>query len=712
MTRTPAAEKPTIRLPIPATPFIERPVELQQIAERLDNPACRLLSIVGPGGIGKTRLALKAAAEYAHAYRDGVYFVSLVSVQSDSFLPVEIAGVLHFTLQGIAHPRDELIGYLTNREMLLVLDNFEHLIKSADLIIDILNRAPGVRILVTSREWLNIQHEWVLPIGGMAYPAEASADAARYSAVQLFVSCAQRVRPRFSLDEELDSVVKICQLVEGMPLSIELAAAWLRVISASEIAQQMSLKFLTSTVRDIPERHRSVQTIFDYSWNLLSGDEARALTKLSVFKGPFDRAAASQVAGATVLVLASLIEKSLIRLVNENYYDIHELLRQYAFNQLAEAGEVTATQSAHLDYYVALTADLDSQIHGRQQTKWLDRLEQEHDNLRTALDWALEQETQAAREAGLALGASLWEFWLMRGHIGEGRQWLERLLGATEGAVSLARGAATQGAGYLAWIQGESDHAEALHQEGLAIRRALDDEAGMGGSLSNLGVVAWSRGDFEAADMYYDQALTARRNVNDQLGAASVLTNLSLLRHDQNADTEAVACAEEAGAIFQALDDLQGIVHSQSNLGAMAYDRGDWEGARSIQEKALNLARQLGDQRVIGVLLENLGQTLIESGEYALAHNALEDSLNLVSQVGDRSHVGLVKKNLALLALREGRLEDAQALIDESLAILRAMKAEVFLEQAHIIWEAIQRVCANEQSAPGFYRESLLTCSK
>jgi non-specific serine/threonine protein kinase len=552
-----------------------------------------------------------------------------------------------------------------------------------------------------------VQQEWVLPIGGMDYPETANADAVNYNAVQLFGSCALRVRPRFSLEEDLESVVKICQLVEGMPLSIELAAAWLRVLPASEIAQQIDLKFLSSQARDMPERHRSVDTIFDYSWKMLSEQEARTLMKLSVFKGPFDRAAAIQVAGATIIVLAALIEKSLIRLVDETYYDIHELLRQYAFNQLTEAREAVATQDAHLAYYVTLTSDPDSKLHGKQQLLWLDRLKREHDNLRTALGWALAHTNQTQRESGLALGASIWEFWLMRGHITEGRQWLDRLLASTDTAPSQARGAAAHGAGYLAWIQGEYDRAEALHHEALTIRRTLEDKAGIAGSSTSLGLIAWSRGDFGAAHEYYEQALALYREINHPHGIATVLMHHALLLHNQNEYGQAITFAEEAWAIFKELDDLQGMTLILYHVGAMTYDRGDWERARTLEEEALDLARQLGDERVIGVLLEELGQTLIGLGEYELAHSALNESLQLVTQAGDRTHIALVKKSMARLALHENRRVDAQSLIAESLRILRTLQSKVLLGEALLTYGDIQWTFADCRTAESTYREAL-----
>lgn len=698
---------PAPALPIPSTPFIDRPAVLQQIADRLLDPDCRLLTILGAGGMGKTRLALQTATNVAGSFRDGVYFVPLVAVQQGEFIPAAIAAVLGFSPQGIHDPLVELTAYLSNRELLLILDNFEHLAEHADQIADILTHTPRVRILVTSRVWLNLPQEWGLPVEGMTYPSALEPDDLNAEAVRLFAACARRVSPSFSLANELPHVSAICRLVEGMPLSIELAAAWLRVIPVSEIVERLDLRFLTTSSRGVAERHRSAEAVFDYSWMLLTDAEATALMNLCVFKGMFDRDSARQVAGASLEMLASLLDKSLIRRVDDHYYSMHELLRQYGFARLVAHSSAENARDAHLAYYVEMTADPDSRIHGEQQTLWLDRLEREHDNLRTAMSWALEKDTPDACDLGLKLAASVWEFWLMRGHITEGRQWLDLLLDATHGTISEARGAATQGAGYLAWIQGESDRAEVLHREGLAIRRAIGDKAGMGGSLSNLGVVAWGRGDFAAARDFYEQALAVRREANYAIGVASVLNNLSLLMQDQSEYTEAIAFAEQAWALFEELDDLQGMLHVLYNIGAMRLDRGDLEGARSIQDEALALARQLGDQRVEGGLLLNQGNALVSLGEYDQARASLQQSLDIMTRIGDKQHLALIQRGQAQLALAENRLDEALALVEESLAFLRQPKGDVYLGQTLVTRGEILAAFGDLNGAIAVLREAL-----
>ena len=673
-----------IRLPLAATPFIARSTELQQVVERLINPDCRLLTITGAGGSGKTRLALQAAPACAGQFPDGIFFVSLAATQSEASIPLQIAQAIQLSFRSDDEPEKALLDYLMTRQLLLILDNFEHLIAGAGLVADVLRAAPQVKILVTSREWLNLQGEWVLPIDGMEVPNLASLDAARYNAIQLFAACAERIQPRFSLEDELAAVVDICRSVEGMPLSIELAATWLRVMKTAEITQRISVQFLSTGHRDAPERHRSIQATFDYSWHLLLPTEARAMMRLSVFRGPFSYAAADQVAEADVSILQSLLEKSLIRRFETNYYDIHELLRQYAFQNLCDANEMIIARDAHLAFYVTFTVDPDNHVHGQCQTEWLDELEQEHDNLRAALIWALECETEKSLEAGLNLGASLWEFWLMRGHISEGRQWLNQLLAATPGMITEARGNVTQGAGYLTWIQGDGDHAEAIHNEGLAIRRALNDKAGIGGSLSNLGVIAWGRGNFTTARALYEEALTARREVNYEIGIASVLSNLVLLLKDQGSFKEAIAYADQALALFTALNDLQGKAFILFNMGSMTYVCGDWAMALTLQEEALIFTRALGDERMIGALLQEIGQTLLSLGNSALARQYLDESLTLIMKSGDKTQLGLIKRNQAKLAMMEGKFIHAHQLIQASLTLFIEVKAEDYRGQALI----------------------------
>jgi predicted ATPase/transcriptional regulator with XRE-family HTH domain len=338
----PAAWTGTVHhLPSQQTTFVGRYGELAQLQRLFDDPDARLLTIVGPGGIGKTRLAVETARRNSTYFTHGVHFVSLALVKTTDSLLFSIADVLEFSLMGQEAPIVQLVTYLREKTMLLILDNFEHLYSSIQVLIDLLAGVPRMKLLITSRERLNLHGEWVIPIDGIDYPLTTDDDhLERYSSVQLFIQSAQRVQPNFSIRDNAPHVLRVCQLVEGMPLAIELAATWVRLMPCSRIVENLasSLDFLASPLRDVPERHRSIRAVFDHSWRLLSHTEQTALAKLSVLRGSFDQEAAEVLGGASLSLLASLADKSLLHADGSGRYALHELLRQYAADQIKQTG--------------------------------------------------------------------------------------------------------------------------------------------------------------------------------------------------------------------------------------------------------------------------------------------------------------------------------------------------------------------------------------
>lgn len=605
---------PPHNLPPQPTPFIGREEEMARINRCLTDTDCRLLTLIGPGGIGKTRLALEAATRSVSdgTFPGGVYFVPLAALSSADFLVSTIAEQLDFFFQGGIDPKVQLFNYLGERKqaMLLVLDNFEQLADGADLLADILQHAPMVKLLVTSRERLNLRDEWMLDIQGLPFPlsAESGETLESYAAVQLFLQTAARLKATIALSEEDKPLVAhICRLVEGMPLALELAAAWTRVLSCREIMHeiQKSLDFLTASSRDMPARHRSLVVVFDYSWRLLSPQEQDVFRRLAVFRGGFSREAAEQVAGASLPLLAALMDKSMLRRKEPGRYELHELLRQYATRKLDEAEETDQGRSRHLSYYLKLAKEAEPGLRSAEQTTWLNRLHTEIGNLRAALAWSLEGGDAAI---GLRLAAALGQFWFMRSQqYDEGLEWLERILSATEPATQVEeRAKAYNWLGQFALYENADATANEAFGKSLALYRELGDKTGIADSLLYLGDVASFQGD--------------------DMGARSLYADARLVYEDS------LAVLNEQG------DDWT-IARSLNLLGEIARTMEDYASARSFYEDSLTIRRKLTDTRGVAVSLQNLGHVARYQGDIRRATTYFKEGLTLSQKVGDAASV-------------------------------------------------------------------------
>jgi predicted ATPase/DNA-binding SARP family transcriptional activator len=605
---------PKHNLPPQPTPFIGREDELAEIAGRLADPDCRLLTLVGPGGIGKSRVALRAAENQIGSYLHGVYLVPLAGVGSVDVIPAAIATALGLELKGQA--RAQLVGYLrdTKREILLVLDNFEHLLAATDLLIEILQNTQQIKLLVTSQERLNVQREWVLPIDGLPFPTTGTLKGIeQYAAVALFLQTARRVRTDFVLGEtEKPFVARICQVVEGMPLAIELAASWTRALSSREIAGEVEagIGILTTSARDVPERHRNIRAVLNHAWSLLAKDEQSVLRNLSVFRGGFSREAAEQAAGASLASLSSLVDKSLLRLDSQpdetQRYNLHELVRQYAQERLLEEGEAELMQvrERHLDYFLGLAEHAQVELSRASSLAWLNLLDRNFDNLRVAFTWASVEGSGA--KAQLLVGA-LWWFWCVRGHVDEACRWAEHSL--TRGSANAAaRAKATWVAGFLNFYRGNQQVARELLEQGVVLCRGLGPSGkhDLALALNYLGVEASRRGDLASAQAYFEESLALRRELGDVWGVAQSLVNLGYIAHKLGDPFKARSLCEEGLMMARASGEQSRVAFALANLGELAADQANYSQARTLHKQCLLIYREFGSKYWCAAALESL----------------------------------------------------------------------------------------------------------
>lgn len=622
-------EANTRNLPTPRTSFVGRASELEDIDRLLGDSDCRLLTLVGPGGAGKTRLALEAAARRIGRYPHGVHFVPLVSVASSEFLASAVAESIQFVVDG-AHsgfsPQEQLLGYLSERSTLLVLDNFEHLVDGTDLLGDIIERAPKVELLTTSRERLNLQSEWVLDVHGLGLMENGNGGS---SAVRLFVERARQVEPGFTLDDGQGAEAnRICRLVEGLPLGIELAASWVSVLSCAEIAQEIeqNIDFLATSMRDVPERHRSLRAAFEQSWRLLSSEQQHVLARLSVFRGDFDRAAATAVASADLRMLSELVSKSLVRRADLGRYELHELLRQYLAEKLIARSPdaVTTIRERHARHYLGGLQQRRRALVGEGVVQARDELRRELDNLRFAAEWAVttwaEDET---REALVGLG----EFFFAHSWL-DGAETFERLA---------AIGSDTSGRG------GRIDGTAPVMLAAVAYRTMLGSGLGYDEELDRLAL--------ECLPGLRDPLLTR------ELGVCLLALGINACYRDVYPD--AVAYLEEAVASLRTTGDQLWEAASLSWLGFVQLLMGDKERARSSFEACRTTSEHLGNPQMLAYALSKLGILADAEERYADAMRLHMEANELFAAVGDGGGTGYTLTRASLSAYGMEDYEEA-----------------------------------------------------
>ncbi len=765
---------PPHNLPPPTGLFVGREVEVKQLKQYLHQTKTRLITISGPGGMGKTRLALQVALSEVNTFLHGTFFIPLASLPTADYLVSTMAETIGLAFKSGQEPLTQLLNFLHSKEMLLILDNFEHLMKGVEIVSDILAQAPNVKLLVTSRERLNLHEEWVFELAGLAYPSKSDeaqrrrgaeaqggksdreigvwndkedsqsvtsqqevvisdqsfpsisqsliSNLSQYPALTLFVERARHIKPDFNLTKAtLPHVVRLCQLVRGLPLGLELAASWLRLLTPAEIVTEIerNLDFLKTSLRNIPERHRSLRAVFEHSWALLTAQEQAVYAKLSIFRGGFQREAAEQIAGASLPLLASLTDKSLLYQVAEGRYALHELLRQYGAeklksqeleisqDQLIYNGDLVNIPSARLRhslYFMKFLSSRDTALNGNQPQQAVTEIKTELDNIRhgwywcvtnpVVWNWTLTTEPIAQIEQGIG---SLSHFYDLTGLFQEGINGFQTAIEHIQRLLADGQTPTASTQHILSRLHTEQAHL--LNQSGACAQaiQAAQIAAELAVTVQVIGLEATARhqwgkalvseSNYKQGQDQLEQALSLARQADMPRLEAKILRRLGIVASNQGDHLRAQELFERALMIVAQADNIRGQSLILNNLGIVAKRQGDYAAAQTAYQAALHRFHQIEDAWGESLALNNLGTIAYAQGRYSEAQRHYQQSLRLSHELEDRINKGIVLENLGTLYIRLGAYARARDYCEQSLQLRREIsdrfgESEVLAELA------------------------------